>query len=68
MVIDVLPVVSAYLKVSPVARFDKWVGTHEHAHPTFSHGRKMRLGLIFGIVLLVLLVVIMWNRGRPPAP
>ncbi|MFL5487017.1 MAG: hypothetical protein ACJ8AJ_00895 [Gemmatimonadaceae bacterium] len=36
--------------------------------PDFRRERKMRLGLIFGIVLAVLLVVIMWNRGRPPAP
>jgi len=28
----------------------------------------MRLGLIFGIALVIILAVILWNRGKPPVP
>lgn len=28
----------------------------------------MRLGAIFGIVLVIILGVILWKRGKPPVP
>ena len=31
-------------------------------------GSRMRLGLIFGIVLAIILGVILWQRGKPPVP
>ena len=30
--------------------------------------RSMRLGLIFGIVLIVVFAVVLWRRGKPPLP
>jgi hypothetical protein len=30
--------------------------------------RTMRLGLIFGIVLVIILGVTLWRRGKPPVP
>ena len=30
--------------------------------------RTMRLGLILGIVLVIILGVTLWRRGKPPVP
>jgi hypothetical protein len=30
--------------------------------------RTMRLGLILGIVLVIVLGVTLWRRGKPPVP
>jgi len=28
----------------------------------------MRLGVIFGIVLVIVVAMILWKRGKPPVP
>ena len=30
--------------------------------------RVMRIGIIFGIALVIILATILWKRGKPPAP
>ena len=30
--------------------------------------RIVRLGLIFGLVLIVIFAVVLWRRGKPPLP
>jgi hypothetical protein len=29
---------------------------------------KMRLGVIFGVVLVIIVAFVLWNRGKPPVP
>jgi len=28
----------------------------------------MRLGVIFGVVLVIIVAYVLWNRGKPPVP
>jgi len=28
----------------------------------------MRIGIIFGIVLVIILATVLWKRGKPPVP
>ena len=30
--------------------------------------REMRIGIIFGIVLVIIVGTILWKRGKPPVP
>jgi ABC-type transporter Mla subunit MlaD len=30
--------------------------------------KKVRLGVIFGVVLVVIVAFVLWNRGKPPVP
>jgi len=31
-------------------------------------GEKMRVGVLLGIVLVIILAVTLWKRGKPPVP
>jgi len=35
---------------------------------TFTMIREMRIGIIFGIVLVIIVGTILWKRGKPPVP
>jgi hypothetical protein len=35
---------------------------------TLYHEKKMRLGVIFGVIIVIILAMTLWKRGKPPVP